>query len=637
MKYSRNKTNILTSIKLTPKQKSAVTYDGATLLVLAGAGSGKTRVLTTRYSWLVREQNLNPYNILALTFTNDAADEMRGRIAEQLGIHNTRNLWVGTFHAICARILRENARFTTFGAEFNIIDSDEQLRILKKVMLKLNPNTRKAMIEEALNAISTWKDSGISAEKAATFAPTGVEAFLPKVYEAYQKELALTNSLDFGDLILEVIKLFDANPEVQMSYHKQFEAILVDEYQDTNITQVQLIKAMRSKKCFLTAVGDDDQAIYAWRGAEIKFILEFESDFPNSEIINLSINHRSTRTITRVASQFARHIEDRRPKRLATTCRMPVGNAVRHVLFANDGAEATFVVNSIVKAIKTGKTLGTIAVLARSEWLLKPIEEKLVKLDIPVRITSHNRFIQRPEVLDMLAWLKLANNPKDDAAVIRVLKQPHWKLASNLITDITAKKLNAKTVISRLVSGPSLPPKTKEVLAVILSLMNTLRSNHKKLSPAKLVKLALDKSGYQEYLLKNNKQTEVDNIDRLVNVFLASYEKLTDFIHNLPFVDFTPHEEKDDAVQLMTAHAAKGLEFSVVFLIGWEKDIFPHSKASTIEEQRLAYVMLTRGRDEVIITSAKRRGRKYLMESPFLETLRKTNAAKNGLFVSEKA
>lgn len=634
--------DVLKNTKLSASQNRAVTFDGHNLLVLAGAGSGKTRVLTTRYSWLVQAQGLRPFNILALTFTNDAANEMRGRIAETLGIRNTHTLWVGTFHAVCARILRDHPQLTAFGEDFAIVDAGEQLRLVRTVLSELGVNTRQTTAETALEAISRWKEEGISAEAAAAKAPNGVDALLPKVYALYQQKLREANSLDFGDLITEVLTLLSNNPAVQEAYWQQFKAVMVDEYQDTNAQQVRLIKALRGEGASLTAVGDDDQAIYGWRGAKVGFILKFEEDFANPHIVNLADNYRSTKAITKLATQFVADMENRRRKGLRPARSMPIGSPVRHVALPDGAAEAAFILAEVQKAVAAGRQYGDIAVLARAEWLLKPVEELLVKAGIPTRVTSHDRFLDRDEVIDMIAWLKLTANLKNDAAMVRILRQEHWQLADDVVEQLTKSNAVGGVVaaVRKNAGSKSLPPKTRQRLADIVRVLEALKRNRHKVAPAQLVNMALEESGYRQFLTEANTnaaRNRLEGLERLMDKVLQPYEKLTQFIYELPFVDFTPHNEKTEAVQLMTAHAAKGLEFEVVYLVGWERDNFPHSKADLVEEQRLAYVMLTRGQTEVCITSVRRRGVKFLMPSPFLAKLKETKAAAEGHFTSENA
>ena len=633
-------TDVLSNTKLSASQKRAVTYNGLNLLVLAGAGSGKTRVLTTRYSWFVQAQGLRPFNILALTFTNDAASEMTGRIAEALGIKNTSALWVGTFHAVCARILRDHPEQTGFGENFSIADAGEQMRYVRTILEELDVNLRQVTPQQALEAISRWKEEGVSPEDAANLSPQGVEELLPKVYALYQQKLRDADTLDFGDLITEVLNMFAKNPAVQALYRDQFHAIMVDEYQDTNAQQVRLIKALRRDDCQLTAVGDDDQAIYAWRGAKVEYILKFEDDFTKPHVVNLADNYRSTRAITKLATEFVVDVEGRRRKGLRPARSMPEGDPVRHVALPDAEAEAAFVLAEVEKALKNGRTAGEIAVLARAEWLLKPIEELLVKAGIPTRVTSHDRFMDREEVVDMMAWLKLTANLKNDAAMVRILRQEHWQLADEVVEQLTSSKAVGGVVaaVRKNAGSKSLPPKTRQRLADIVTVLEHLKQNRFKATPAQLVNMALEESGYRQWLSDadtNAARNKLESLERLMETGLAGYEKLNDFIYGLPFVDFTPKDEKTEAVQLMTAHASKGLEFPEVFLVGWERDNFPHSKADPIEELRLAYVMLTRGQRKVTITSARRRGVKFLMPSPFVAKLKATNAAAKGYFVSE--
>tara|TARA_Y100000780_G_scaffold231177_1_gene255553 strand:- start:68662 stop:70623 length:1962 start_codon:yes stop_codon:yes gene_type:complete len=632
--------DVLSNTKLSASQKRAVTYDGQNLLVLAGAGSGKTRVLTTRYSWLVQAQGLRPFNILALTFTNDAATEMVGRIAEALGIRNTNTLWVGTFHAVCARILRDHPQETGFGEDFSIADAGEQQRLVRLVLDELDVNLRQVTPQMALEAISRWKEEGITPEDAANLSPKGVEELLPKVYALYQQKLREADTLDFGDLISEVLNLFANHKPVQNKYREQFQAVMVDEYQDTNAQQVRLIKALRGDGCSLTAVGDDDQAIYAWRGAKVEYILKFEEDFTKPHVVNLSDNYRSTKAITKLATEFVADVEGRRRKGLRPARSMDQGKPVTHTLLPDAPAEAAFVLAEVKKAIKAGRKLGDIAVLARAEWLLKPIEELLVKADIPTRVTSHDRFMDREEVVDMIAWLKLTANLKNDAAMVRILRQEHWQIADEVVDQLTKSNAVGGVVaaVRKNAGSKSLPPKTRQRLADIMRVLNHLKQYRHTATPAQLVNMALEESGYRQWLSDDDSNTarnKLEGLDRLMDSSLAGYEKLKDFIYELPFVDFTPKDEKTEAVQLMTAHAAKGLEFPVVFLVGWERDNFPHSKADPVEEVRLAYVMLTRGQEEVFITSARRRGAKFLMPSPFVAKLKETKAAAHGYFVSE--
>ena len=627
---------LLKSVRLTAAQRKAVTYTGPSLLVLAGAGAGKTRVLTVRFAWLVKAQKIKPHNVLALTFTNDAAAEMRRRVGDYLGI-NPDSLWVGTFHSVCARILRDNAPYTGLGEDFTILDEDDQRRLIAKVIHELEFDLKQYPVGAMAEAINAWKDDGLNPDAVADLAPETAVPAAPLIYAAYENYLAAMGALDFGDLILKVLELFANNPVIRSRYHARFKALLVDEYQDTNTVQVALIKALRGPDTLLTAVGDDDQSIYGWRGAKVNFILNFEQDFADAVAMRLSDNHRSSKAITTLATDFVRTIETRRKKQLRPARHVPDGTPVEWHQLHTAEDEAAFVVAQIQQALKDGRQPSDIAVLARADWLLQPIEAALATAGIACRVTASSRFMDRPEVLDMLAWLKLAHDPKNDAALLRILRQPHWGFASGVQQNLESTRARGCLLAAarKLAKSPQLPPATRDRLTKLVKLADALHKRRSKAMPAELVAEALAKSGYKDYLTglgTSQARTQLDTLERLMDEVLPTFTSLKALFEQLYFVNFAMAEEGGPAVQLMTGHAAKGLEFPLVFLIGWDKGLMPHAKANETEERRLAYVMLTRGREQVFITSANRRGQKWFRPSPFLALLAATPAAENGAF-----
>jgi len=609
---------------LNPEQQSAVKATDGPLLLMAGAGSGKTRVLTHRIAYLIVEKRVNPYNILAITFTNKAAREMKERIGRMMG-GAAEEIWISTFHSMCVRILRRDIDRMGFNRNFTILDTTDQQSVIKGILKDKNLDPKKFDPRAILGSISSAKNELIDPEEYEKTAGGYFEQTVSDVYTEYQKRLRKNQALDFDDLIMMTIQLFQRVPEVLEYYQRKFQYIHVDEYQDTNRAQYMLVKMLANRFQNLCVVGDSDQSIYRWRGADIANILSFEKDYPNATVILLEQNYRSTKRILLAANKVIENNLNRKAKNLWTE--NPEGNKLVYYRADSEQGEAQFVAGKIKELTRDGKKLSDIAILYRTNAQSRVMEEVLLKSNIEYAIVGGIKFYDRKEIKDMLAYLRLISNPDDDISLQRVINVPKRGIGSSSVDkmanfaamhDISLyKALDSVELIG-------LSPKITKAAREFRDLIGNYTNMQEFLSVTELVEEVLEKTGYRE-MLKAEKsleaQSRLENLEELLSVtknFEDSSEdkSLVAFLTDLALVadiDSLDEEgEKTDSITLMTLHSAKGLEFPAVFLIGLEEGVFPHSRslmeeAEMEEERRLAYVGITRAEQSLFITNAQMR------------------------------
>ena len=606
--------------KLNPEQREAVeTLDGP-LLVLAGAGTGKTRVLTTRFAHLLLTRRAFPGQVLAVTFTNKAAREMRERVAALLG-QPVEGLWLGTFHALAARMLRGHAELVGRKPGFTILDTDDQLRLLKQVMEAQNIDTKRFPAPVLMGMIQRWKDRGLLPERVtpaedAEFAGGRARA----LYALYQQRLAAVNAVDFGDLLLLATELLRTNPDVLARYHRQFRYILVDEYQDTNLVQYLWLRLLAQGHRNICCVGDDDQSIYSWRGAEIENILRFERDFEGAKVVRLERNYRSTAPILAAASGLIAHNEGR----LGKTLRSGLGDAAGEkisVVALWDSDEEARMVGGRIEALRTaGHALAEIAILVRAGFQTRAFEERLITLGIPYRIIGGLRFYERAEIRDAIAYARMVVQPADDLAFERIVNTPKRGVGEGALRTITqrarADDVPLAEAASRLVVEGGLRGKVRDALRELLVGFATWRTMLPQEGHVVTMQTVLDASGYTAMWQADTSPEapgRLENLKEFVRA-LADFDTLPAFLDHVSLVMENEENADGDRVNLMTLHAAKGLEFDTVFLPGWEDGIFPSQRTmdesgtkGLEEERRLAYVGLTRARRRAIVSHAANR------------------------------
>ena len=610
---------------LNPEQQKAVkTVDGP-LLLMAGAGSGKTRVLTHRIAYLMVEKGVNPYNILAITFTNKAAREMRERIQKMMG-GAADDIWISTFHSMCVRILRRDIDRLGYNRNFTILDSTDQQSVIKSILKDKNMDPKKYDPRAILGTISSAKNELITPEEYAKTAGDYFSQKVSDVYTEYQRRLRKNNALDFDDLIMTTITLFIRVPEVLEYYQRKFQYIHVDEYQDTNRAQYMLVKLLAQRFQNLCVVGDSDQSIYRWRGADITNILSFEKDYPRASVILLEQNYRSTKKILLAANMVIQNNMNRKPKNLWTE--NAEGNKIMYYRADSEQGEAQFVIGKIQEQIRNGRKLSDIAILYRTNAQSRVIEESFLKSNIDYSIVGGIKFYDRKEIKDILAYLRLISNPDDDISLQRIINVPKRAIGSTSIDKIanfaTMHDLSMFQALETI-EMIGLSPKAEKAAAEFRNLVSNYTHQQEYLSVTELVEEVLDKTGYRD-MLKAEKslesQSRLENIDEFLTVTKSFEESSEDkslvaFLTDLALVADIDRldddgEKKTDFVTLMTLHSAKGLEFPVVFLIGMEEGVFPHSRSlmeedEMEEERRLAYVGITRAEEELFITNAQMR------------------------------
>lgn len=607
-------TNPLNLENLNEQQKEAILHASGPLLILAGAGTGKTRVLTTRLASLITQHRVPPANILAVTFTNKAAHEMRQRV-EQMVQFTTSGLWIGTFHSLCVRILRTHAEKIERTSGFTILDTDDQTRIIKQLLEAENIDVKKYPPRLVLAIISRWKDKVLTPEKIASHEAGSPAAH---IYPLYQERLKTLNALDFGDLIMQTLQLFASYPEVLDRYQQQFQWILVDEYQDTNTAQYLWLKALAQQHQNICCVGDEDQSIYGWRGAEISNILRFEKDFPGAKVIRLEQNYRSTGHILGAASGLIAKNQERLGKELWTE--YGEGEKVQLKNVWDSEEEARFVSDEIEAVQRGGEKLSDTAVLVRAAYQTREFEERFLTAGIPYKVVGGARFYERQEIRDAIAYLRIITRPQDGLAFERIVNVPRRGIGGATLQVVHATARHAGWSLPeaalQLIDTDELKPNVRKKFREFFTFIERMRALVNDMAPAEFAKVVLEESGYVS-MWQNDKSPDapgrLDNLKEFVTA-LEEFETVEGFLDHVSLVAENLANASSDVVTVMTLHGAKGLEFPHIFLTGWEEGVFPNPRAlddngskGLEEERRLAYVGLTRARKRAFITYAVNR------------------------------
>ncbi len=606
---------------LNEPQLLATRHTKGPILILAGAGTGKTKVLTHRIAHIIEQNLAHPYEILAVTFTNKAAKEMQDRITN---IIHADGLNIGTFHSIAAKILRAHITFLgkDLTSNFTIINQDDQIRLVKNIALELNIDVKQYSAKMIHIIISKWKDQGLIPDKISEsdfIAPAYKLAKL--VYFEYQKQMHASNAVDFGDLLLYCNQLLINNADILEHYQNKFKYILVDEYQDTNAVQYVWVRMLASKHKNICCVGDDDQSIYSWRGAEVKNILRFEQDFPSAVVVKLEQNYRSTPYILSAASQIISHNKHRHSKKLWTD--QKDGEKIKIISCWNDKEEARFITTEIAKFINNSKyTTNQIAILVRAGFQTRSFEEAFISNALPYQIIGGLRFYERMEIRDLLAYIRLSINHNDTLALERIINVPRRSIGNVTLKKIkdfaSEHEISVFAALKQMNEQNILKGKTKESLEEFTNLITLCGQKYQHESAFEVTKFILEKSGYLA-VLKEEKTDEsrarIENINEMLRA-IDEFNNVTEFVEHSSLVmdNESLESEFGGTVKIMTLHAAKGLEFDLVFLPGWEENIFPHQKAiaeegdkGLEEERRIAYVGITRAKKELYITHSESR------------------------------
>ena len=636
---------------LNENQKAAVLHLKGPLLIVAGAGSGKTRVLTSRIAHIIKKNEAFPNQILAVTFTNKAAKEMQIRVSRLLKKEVTGLPWLGTFHSISAKLLRKHAAAVGLKYNFSIIDQDDQIRLIKNICKVENVDIKKISPRYILAIIDKWKNKGFYPDDIILKKKDFLEKNFLSIYKIYQQKLIDLNAADFSDLILHSVKIFEKYKDISEMYSKKFKYILVDEYQDTNFIQSEWLKHLAKYNQNICCVGDDDQSIYSWRGAEIKNFLEFDKVYENTKIIRLEKNYRSTQNILNVASKLIENNQNRVGKKLFTN--KGAGELITLNCFRNVKDES-IEIGSEIEFLKKKYSLNEMAILVRAIFQTREFEERFLKVGIPYRIIGGTKFYERAEIKDCVAYLRSVYQPLDDLAFERIINVPKRSIGDTTIKLINehAKKnsYSLETASRKLIEENKIKPKTKIGLSSLLNFLEKWRTDlKKKTNHNKLLQIILDESGYSE-MLKNKKDLEnenrLENIKELLNA-MKEFDNLENFLEHVALATSLDQDWKGEKVNLMTIHASKGLEFDIVFLPGWEEGLFPHQKSieekgenGLEEERRLAYVGITRAKKIAKISFSMNRFYQGdwidSMSSRFVDELPDKYVKKNNNFGEEK-
>ena len=637
---------------LNEKQKEAVLHLKGPLLIVAGAGSGKTRVLTSRIARIIKDKKAFPNQIIAVTFTNKAAKEMQIRVSYILKKEATGLSWLGTFHSICAKLLRKHASAVGLNTNFTIIDQDDQVRLIKNICKSENIEIKKISPKYILSIIDNWKNKGWYPDDVILKKKDILEKGFLKIYKIYQLKLINLNACDFSDLILHCVKIFEKNSDIVKLYSKNFKYILVDEYQDTNLIQSKWLNYLTTHNKNICCVGDDDQSIYSWRGAEIKNFLEFDKIYNDTKIIRLELNYRSTQNILSVASHLISNNQSRIGKKLYTNEKD--GELVSLSCYRNGKDEAIGVGDQIEK-LKKKFSLNNISILVRAIFQTREFEERFLKIGLPYRIIGGTKFYERAEIKDCVAYLRIVYQNQDDLSFERIINVPKRSIGDFTIKQINkfAKihKITLEKASKKLIENNQIKPKTKVGLLSILNLIEKWRNdlNIKNIGHIKLLQIILDESGYSQ-MLKDKKDLEnenrLENIKELINA-MKEFDNLESFLEHVALATSLDQDWEGEKVNLMTMHASKGLEFDAVFLPGWEEGLFPHQKSieekgekGLEEERRLAYVGITRAKKLAIISFSMNRFYQGdwidSMSSRFIDELPSENINKNNHFIEDE-
>ncbi|MEL6709950.1 MAG: UvrD-helicase domain-containing protein [Pseudomonadota bacterium] len=605
--------------RLNPPQREAVLTTEGPVLMLAGAGTGKTAALTSRLAHLVATRRAYPSQILCVTFTNKAAREMRERVSGHLGPHSEGIPWLGTFHSICAKMLRRHAELVGLESNYTIIDTDDQLRLLKQLIIDAGEDEKRWPPRQLAGFIDGWKNRGLN--------PVDLDAMDNEVYangrgrefyQAYQDRLKALNACDFGDLMLHILNIFRKHTDVLEDYQRRYKYILVDEYQDTNAVQYLWLRLLAQAHKNICVVGDDDQSIYSWRGAEVANILRFEKDFPGAAVIRLEQNYRSTPHILGAASGLIRANSQRHEKTLWTE--VNGGDKVKVIGVWDAPEEARRVGEEIERLEGQGAPLDQVAILVRAQYQTREFEDRFIQIGVNYRIIGGFRFYERAEIRDALAYLRVIAQPQDDLAFERIYNQPKRGLGAKTLEKMHqhARRVGLPLAAAslELADSDELPKRAANTIGGLLRQFLAWREAAETLTPADLLRLVLDESGYND-MLTNDRSAEsagrAENLSELARA-MEEYETLGDFLEHVSLVMDNDRGDEEETVTIMTIHAAKGLEFDNVFCVGWEEGVFPSQRAidegglaSLEEERRLAYVAITRARRQCTILHAANR------------------------------
>ena len=609
--------------ELNPEQKQAVTTTEGPLLVLSGAGTGKTKVLTARLAYILANMKANPWNCLVVTFTNRAAREMQNRARNLIG-NIADSVWMGTFHGIAVKILRRHAELVGLKSNFTILGEDDQRRLIKQLLEADGIDDKKYPPQSILDKIQLWKDKGLTADKIDDSFRANV---VTEVYKKYQARLLELNCVDFGDLLLYTLNILMSDAGVLDDYQTRFKYIMVDEYQDTNVTQYLFLRLICQKYRNLCCVGDDDQSIYSWRGAEIENILRFEKDFPDAKVIRLERNYRSTANILAAASALIRHNRDRLGKTLKVAENSPAARGdnskIKVVSTYSGSEEAAYVADEIENLHRNGTGYSQMAVLVRTAAQTREFEEKFIAEAIPYQVIGGPKFYERAEIRDALAYLRVILQPADDLALERIINKPARGIGAKTIekfeNEARVNHISMFMAIEKMLKEGALSGKVKTNVSELINNFYQWRQTMNAVSPDDLAAQVLEDSGYME-MLKMDKSAEaegrIENLKELINVMsdTEQYPTLSDFMEHVSLVMDNDNNIDTDKVMLITLHSAKGLEFDAVFLPGWEEGLFPHQRAldegggsALEEERRLAYVAMTHAKQKLYILTALNR------------------------------
>ncbi len=603
---------------LNKEQKEAVLSTEGPNLIVAGAGSGKTRVLTTRLAHIINSKKAWPNQILCVTFTNKAAKEMQSRVLNYVSEKSTAVPWLGTFHSISVKFLRRHAEAIGLKGNFTILDTDDQKKIVRNICKAEDVDAKKITPQFILSFIDKWKNKGLLPEDIKEDEFTGLEKSIFKVYKVYQSKIRDLNACDFGDLILYCVKLFENNSDIKKIYNNNFKYILVDEFQDTNFIQNKWLNLLVNENQNICCVGDDDQSIYSWRGAEIKNFLTFDTIYKNCKVFKLEQNYRSTKNILETASTLISNNNGRVEKKLWSAAQD--GEKVKLNCYQTGREEAVAISDIAENKLKKKYSLNNVAILVRAIYQTREFEERFLKVGLGYRVLGGTRFYERAEIKDAVAYLRIINQKYDDLALERVIENPRKGVGESTLNQLhsfgSKNKLCLEDSIKKNLETDSLKPKMKMNLSLLTKMIDKWRVDSKTNKHYDLLKIVLDESGYSE-MLKNKKDLEnenrLENIKELLRA-MHDYDNLQSFLEHVALATSIDKEWQGEKINLMTMHAAKGLEFDVVFLPGWEEGLFPHQKAleekgdsALEEERRLAYVGITRAKKEAYLSFAMKR------------------------------
>ena len=603
---------------LNKEQKDAVLSTEGPNLIVAGAGSGKTRVLTTRLIYIINQKKAFPNQILCVTFTNKAAKEMQSRVMEHIKGSSNAIPWLGTFHSISVKFLRRHAEALGYKSNFTILDTDDQKKLIRNIVKGEDLDAKKFSPQLILYHIDQWKNKGLLPKDVKPEKSGSIIKSILRVYEIYQNKTRDLNAFDFGDLILFCVKLFEEHKDIKEIYHNNFKYILVDEFQDTNFIQNKWLNLLVNKNNNICCVGDDDQSIYSWRGAEIKNFLTFDQIYKNCKVFKLEQNYRSTKNILETASNLISNNSSRVGKKLWSSA--DSGELVKLNCYRTGKDEAQGISDIIEQKIKKKYSLNNVSILVRAIYQTREFEERFLQIGIGYRVLGGIKFYERAEIKDAVSYLRIINQKFDDLALERVIGNPKRGVGESTLNQIynfsKVNRLCLEDSIAKIIEQGHFKPKIKTSLSQLLNMIQKWRKDSLNMKHFDLLKLVLDESGYSS-MLKNKKDLENENrLENLKELLRAmqDYDNLQSFLEHVALATSIDQEWEGAKINLMTMHAAKGLEFDVVFLPGWEEGLFPHQKSleekgdfALEEERRLAYVGITRAKKEAYLSFAMKR------------------------------